>query len=205
MTSHLPLPLCAQHHSHGSVGGLRHRLLGRHHTAWFALAFGVCVLWGPWSTAGAQPAPYSQVQRLIGAGQLEQARTQADAWLVKQPRDPHMRLLVSVIQSRSQDADAALATLTALTREFPELPEPYNNLAVLHAAAGDLTQARSALEMAIQLNPAYATAHRNLGDLYLQLAQQAFHSAQQHNPGATELADTARAIGTLLQQSPTTP
>ena len=36
-----------------------------------------------------------------------------------------------------------------LTEDFPELPEPYNNLAVLYAADGQLDRARAALELAL--------------------------------------------------------
>jgi len=47
----------------------------------------------------------------------------------------------------------------------PELPEPYNNLAVLYAARGDHDGARDALLRAISTHPSYATAHENLGDI----------------------------------------
>ena len=73
----------------------------------------------------------------------------------------------------------AIATFTKLTEDFPELPEPYNDLAVLHAAQGDYDKARAALEMAIRTNPGYATAHENLGDIYARLASQAYCKALQ--------------------------
>lgn len=146
------------------------------------------------SWAVAQSAPYAQVQRLIGAEQFDQALALADGWLQNQPRDPQMRLLKSVIQSQTQQNEAALATLTAITQEFPELPEPYNNLAVLHAQAGDLQQARMALEMALRINPAYSTAQRNLGDVYLQLALQAYQQAK--------LPELTTRINTLQQLPP---
>lgn len=61
-----------------------------------------------------------------------------------------------------QAADA-VATFTKLTEDYPELPEPYNNLAVLYANQNQLDKARTALEMAIRTNPSYATAHENPG------------------------------------------
>lgn len=143
----------------------------------------------------AQNAPYAQVQRLIGAQEFDQALQVAQTWLQNQPRDPQMRLLVGVIQSETAQPEAALATITAITQEFPELPEPYNNLAVLHAQAGDLLQAREALEMALRINPAYATAQRNLGDVYVQLALQAYQQAN--------LPALANHIQTLQQLTPT--
>jgi Flp pilus assembly protein TadD len=146
------------------------------------------------SLAAAQTAPYAQVQRLIGAEQFDQALAVADGWLQNRPSDPQMRLLKGVIQSQTQQTQAALDTLTAITQEFPELPEPYNNLAVLHAQAGDLQEARVALEMALRINPAYSTAQRNLGDVYVQLALQAYQQAKQ--------PELASRIDTLQQLTP---
>ena len=68
---------------------------------------------------------------------------------------------------------------TELTEEYPELPEPYNNLAVLYAGQGDYDKARKALEMAIRTHPSYAVAHENLGDIYATLASQAYDKALQ--------------------------
>lgn len=153
-----------------------------------------CTVAAASSLAWAQTAPYAQVQRLIGAEQFDQALALADGWLQNQPRDPQMRLLKGVIQSQTQQTQAALETLTAITQEFPELPEPYNNLAVLHAQAGDLQEARVALEMALRINPAYSTAHRNLGDVYVQMALQAYQQAKQ--------PELASRIDTLQQLTP---
>jgi Flp pilus assembly protein TadD len=153
-----------------------------------------CMLATVSGLAMAQTAPYAQVQRLIGAEQFDQALAVADGWLQNQPRDPQMRLLKGVIQSQSQQTQAARETLTAITQEFPELPEPYNNLAVLHAQAGELQEARVALEMALRINPAYSTAQRNLGDVYLQLALQAYQQAKQ--------PELASRIDTLQQLNP---
>ena len=58
----------------------------------------------------------------------------------------------------------------ALTSDFPELPEPYNNLAVLYAKKGEYEGARVALETAVQAAPDWAVAHENLGDVYVRIA-----------------------------------
>lgn len=58
-----------------------------------------------------------------------------------------------------------------------DLPEPYNNLAVLVAAGGQLDRARALLETALRLDPAYRTAHENLGDVFVRLAQRAYEAA----------------------------
>jgi hypothetical protein len=73
----------------------------------------------------------------------------------------------------------AIKIFTALTEDYPELPEPYNNLAVLYAGQGQYDKAKQALEMAIRTHPSYATAHENLGDIYAKMASQAYDRALQ--------------------------
>lgn len=83
-----------------------------------------------------------------------------------------------ILSEQGKTADA-INIFQKLTEDYPELPEPYNNLAVLHAAAGNYDKARVALERAIRTNPAYATAHENLGDVYAKLASQSYDKAMQ--------------------------
>src|SRR5574344_1191979 len=80
----------------------------------------------------------------------------------------------------------AIDTFTALTKEYPELPEPYNNLAVLYANQNQLDKSREALERAIRTNPSYSTVHENLGDIYAKLAGQAYSKALQLNANQTD-------------------
>lgn len=122
---------------------------------------------------------YSDVNQLVKAGKLADAMTRADQYLATKPRDPQMRFLKGVIQRDSGKTQEAIATFTRLTEDFPELPEPYNNLAVLYAGQSQFDKARNALEMAIRTNPSYATAHENLGDVYAKLASQAYGKALQ--------------------------
>jgi len=83
-----------------------------------------------------------------------------------------------ILSEQGKSADA-INVFQKLTEDYPELPEPYNNLAVLHASAGNYDKARVALERAIRTNPAYATAHENLGDVYAKLASQSYDKAMQ--------------------------
>jgi Flp pilus assembly protein TadD/ketosteroid isomerase-like protein len=122
---------------------------------------------------------YDDVSQLLRAGKLTEAMVKADAHLAAKPRDPQMRFLKGVIQRNSGKQAEAITTFTKLTEDFPELPEPYNNLAVLYAGQSQFDKARSALEMAIRTNPSYATAHENLGDVYARLASQAYNKALQ--------------------------
>lgn len=121
----------------------------------------------------------ADVSQLLRAGKLTEALTKADAYLSSKPNDPQMRFLKGVIQRSAGKTAEAELTFTKLTQDYPELPEPYNNLAVLYAAQGQYDKARVALEMAIRTNPTYATAHENIGDVYARLASQAYNKALQ--------------------------
>ena len=122
---------------------------------------------------------YSDVSQLVRSGKLADALTKADQYLAAKPRDPQMRFLKGVIQRDSGKTADAIATFSRLTEDYPELPEPYNNLAVLYAGQSQFDKARTALEMAIRTNPSYSTAHENLGDVYAKLASQAYSKALQ--------------------------
>jgi tetratricopeptide (TPR) repeat protein len=120
-----------------------------------------------------------EVNQLLKTGKQAQALTKVEQSLTAKPRDPQLRFLKGVIQTELGKPQDAIGTFTKLTEEYPELPEPYNNLAVLHASAGQFDKARAALEMAIRTNPSYSTAHENLGDIYANLASQAYSKALQ--------------------------
>lgn len=122
---------------------------------------------------------YTDVSQLMRAGKLPDALTKADQYLASKPKDPQMRFLKGVIQRDTGKTNDAISTFTRLTEDYPELPEPYNNLAVLYAGQSQFDKARAALEMAIRTNPSYATAHENLGDVYAKLASQAYNKALQ--------------------------
>lgn len=123
-----------------------------------------------------------QSARLLREAQPSLALEALDKGLELAPRDPQMRFLKAVAFSDLKRFNESITIFTALTQEFPELPEPYNNLAVLYANAGDLQKAKSALEDAVRALPNYALGHENLGDVYLRLAAQQFETAAKNNP-----------------------
>ena len=122
---------------------------------------------------------YGDVNQLSREGKASEALAKADAYIASKPRDPQMRFLRGVILTEQGKQADATAAFTSLTQDFPELPEPYNNLAALYAAQSQFDKARAALEMAIKLNPGYATAYENLGDVYARLSIQQYVRAQQ--------------------------
>ena len=125
----------------------------------------------------------ADIGKLMRAGQLPAALQKADKALAVQPRDPQLRFLKGLILAEQNRNNEAIAVFQKLTEDYPQLPEPYNNLAVLYASAGQYDKARVSLERAIRTNPAYATAHENLGDVYARLASQAYSKALQLDGG----------------------
>lgn len=121
----------------------------------------------------------SDVSKLMRAGQFPEALARVDSALAKNPRDAQMRFMKGVILTEQNKTADAITVFSKLTEDFPSLPEPYNNLAVLHAAAGQYEKARLALDAAIRTNPSYATAYENLGDVHAKLASQAYDKALQ--------------------------
>lgn len=129
------------------------------------------------SLAGAQTLP--DVQRLMKQGQMPQALEKVDLYIASKPKDAQGRFMKGLILTEMGRAADAIAVFTRLTEDFPELPEPYNNLAVLYAQQKQYDKARSSLEMAIRTHPSYSIAHENLGDVYAKLASQAYDKALQ--------------------------
>lgn len=124
-------------------------------------------------------------QQLVKQGNLTQALDRVNAWLTPRPKDARGRFLKGVILAEQNKTAEAIKVFTALTEDYPELPEPYNNLAVLYAGQQQYDKARQSLEMAIQTHPSYATAHENLGDIYAKMASQAYDRALQLDKGNT--------------------
>ena len=130
----------------------------------------------------AQADEYADVNKLVSARKLGEAMKKAELYLADKPRDPQMRFIKGVIFTDMGQPAEAMAIFAQLNQDYPELPEPYNNLAVLYAGQGQFDKARTALEMAIRTNPSYATAHENLGDVYMQLAGQSYTKSLQFEP-----------------------
>ncbi|SEK11064.1 MULTISPECIES: nuclear transport factor 2 family protein [unclassified Variovorax] len=145
---------------------------------------------------------HEEVDKLMQAGKLDEAMTKADAFLKDKPRDPQMRFLKGVIQLDTGKRNEAIAAFTQLTLDAPELPEPYNNLAVIYASQNQFDKARNALESAIRTNPSYATAQENLGDVYARLASQAYSKALQLDQGNTAVQPKLAVIRTLFTPTP---
>ena len=151
------------------------------------------------ASSAAHADVYGDVNALLRAGKLGEAQSKAEAFLETNPRDPQMRFLKGVIQRTAGKQADAITTFTKLTEDYPELPEPYNNLAVLYAGQSEFDKARAALEMAIRTNPSYSTAHENLGDVYARLASQAYNKALQLDGASAEVTPKLALIRELFK------
>lgn len=141
-----------------------------------------------------------QAQAALNRRDPARALAMANAALQEAPGDPRLRFLKGLALFQLKRMADAEHEFNGLIEEFPELPEPYNNLAVVRAAQGNLEGARDALEAAIRSVPDYAVAYQNLGDLYLQLAAQRWRHAQKLAPSPVR-ATRLKALETLLEPS----
>jgi tetratricopeptide (TPR) repeat protein len=135
-----------------------------------------------WLAAGSLAAradELQEAQRLFRQGQQVQALERVNAYLGSKPKDAQGRFLKGLILTEQNKHGEAIKVFQSLSEDYPELPEPHNNLAVLYAAQGQYDKAKTSLEMAIRTHPSYATAHENLGDIYAKMASQAYDKALQ--------------------------
>jgi len=135
--------------------------------------------------------------RMLKAGQRDQALERVNRVLAQKSDDPQARFLKGLILTEQGNTKDAIDIFTKLTQDYPKLPEPYNNLAVIYASQGQYEKARAALEQSISTHPSYATAYENLGDVYAKLASQAYDKALQldsSNTGAQNKLSLVREL-----------
>ena len=119
----------------------------------------------------------SGVEKLIKARKYEDAITQINVDLKKNPQNVQLRFVKARLQIEMRQFDQAKKTLITITQQFPELPEPYNNLAAIAANQNQWIEARDYLELALKLRPSYAIAAANLGEIYVRLGAKAYEDA----------------------------
>lgn len=151
---------------------------------------------------GARAADLSEVARLQAAGQTAAAIELARSHVAAHPKDAAMRFQLGVMLAETGTAREAREIFERLTQDYPELPEPYNNLAALKAASGDYDGAKAALEQALRANPSLATAHENLGDVLIQLALRSYARARQLDPAGASAQTKLVLVRQLLQALP---
>jgi tetratricopeptide (TPR) repeat protein len=154
------------------------------------------------SASSAQNADLQDINRLLKSGQAQVALDRVNVYLTSKPKDAVGRFIRGLAQAELGKTNDAIMTFQSLTEDYPELPEPYNNLAVLYSSKGQFEKARVALELAIQTHPSYSTAHENLGDIYAKLASQAYDKALQLDKGNGTVATKLNLVRDLFSTNP---
>lgn len=147
----------------------------------------------------------TDASKLIKEGRHSLALEQLDRFLASKPKDAQARFLRGIALTEMNRPTEAIAVFQRLTEDYPELPEPYNNLAVIFAQQKQYEKAKGALEMAIRTHPSYATAHENLGDIYARLASQAYDRALQLDSSNASAQSKLALIRDLMTTSVRSP
>jgi tetratricopeptide repeat protein/uncharacterized protein DUF4440 len=141
------------------------------------------------------------INALLKQGQHAKALDKINQYLAQKPGDPKARFTKGLILAEQNKVNEAIDVFTALSRDYPDLPEPYNNLAVLYAGQGQYEKARQQLERSIRTHPSYATAYENLGDVYTKLASQAYDKALQLDSSNSGAKNKLSLIRDLISSS----
>ena len=160
------------------------------------------------SASALAATPVEQAQSQLASGDLQGALKTLDKYLAGAPQDAEARFTRGLVLVKLNKTDDAIRVFADLTRDYPQLPEPYNNLAVLYAQQGDYEKARDALEAALATHPAYATAHENLGDIYAALADAAYNRAvmlDQNNQAVRYKQNLINQLDTGIGSASSTP
>lgn len=147
---------------------------------------------------GVKADELQDVRSLLQEGKLTEAMVKTNKLMEKRPADPTVQFVKGLILSEQKKTVEAIEAFSKLTKEHPDLPEPYNNLGVLFAANGQFEKARVALETALKLNPKYATAQENLGDLYLQSALEAYGEVSRNEGESKSLKAKLKGLRATL-------
>jgi tetratricopeptide (TPR) repeat protein len=157
--------------------------------------------WQPGQSIATNPiisTPHNDVRKLLRQAKYPQALLLVNKTLATNPRDPQMRFWQGFIFEQLGQPDMALQVYLDLTREYPELAEPFNNLGVLYAAKGDYPNAKAALDNALRANPNYAAAHENIGDLLVNMARQSYERSLAVEPKQRTPAQKIERLTPLL-------
>jgi tetratricopeptide (TPR) repeat protein len=169
------------------------RRQGGHARVWLAAAMLGLAL------ATARADTPAEVRALAARGELPAALRLADRALAARPGDDALKFSRAVVLMDLQRDDEALGVFTELSQTYPELPDPHNNLALLHARAGRLSEALAALQTALRNDPSHRLARINLGQVHLMLAAQAWEQAAATAPLEPELRQRLEAVRVLLR------
>ncbi|MDD9991806.1 MAG: tetratricopeptide repeat protein [Rhodospirillales bacterium] len=141
---------------------------------WAAIACGVLAVVACSNALAGDPI--ADALSLVAQERFAEAHEALEPLVEREPDAPGLRLLQGILNAREGKFDEAVAIFESLRNDHPAMFEAHNNLAVLYAKLGRLDEARKTLVAALELRPD-AVVYANLGDVYLQLAEQAYTRA----------------------------
>ena len=125
----------------------------------------------------AQGSWLDAVRELDGRGKTREALARLESEPARLAADTGARLLRGVLLAKLGRTDEARELFQRLILDHPDLPEAYNNLAVMHAAAGDYDTAIEILKQGLATHLSYRTTYDNLTKVYGKLAGEAYSKA----------------------------
>lgn len=146
----------------------------------------------------AQADTAGDIRALAVRGDLPGALRLADQALLAAPQDGPLKFTRAVLLMDLQRDAEALRGFTELSQAYPELPDPHNNLALLHARAGRLQEALQSLQLALRNDPTHRLARINLGQVHLMLAAHAWDEAAAAGPLEPDVRRRLEAVRALL-------
>lgn len=151
-----------------------------------------------------EPSPSqitTHIERMLNRGENEAALALIEKRQneIKDQRGTDVQLMFQHARALAalNRTNESIDVYTEMTTRFPELPEPWNNLAALYASRGELEKAQDALQMALRADPGYAAARANLGDLQLMQALRTYKKAA--SDGVPGMQEKVREVETLLK------
>lgn len=139
------------------------------------------------------------IDRLIVENQWRDALKHIAQALKHNPQNVQLKFKRAVIYSRMGDNPTAKRYFNELIRFYPEIVEPYNNLAAIYASEGNLVKARELLLQAVTINPNFSMGYENLGDLALQGKNPDTAQALQYYEKAASLAPDNKVLARKLK------
>lgn len=143
--------------------------------------------------------PTQRVKDLMYHGKEKEALELAEKSLENNPKSAQLRFIRGVLLNDLGRKNEAKKVFEQMIREFPEISEPYNNLAVMYAAEGNLGMAKELLEKALTNNAKSALTYTNLGNVYLAMARDSFRQAAKTNPNNKMIQTKIQGIESLLK------
>lgn len=141
-----------------------------------SIIISLVALFAPFVATAASPQ-LDAIREQAENGQPKQALKRLNTYLSQQPADFDGLLLKGNLLIEVNAPAKAKEIYQSLIRDFPQQPEPFNNLAVLHASEGRYEDAAEVLQQALSTHPSYRAAYENLGKVYGRFASQAYTEA----------------------------